>query len=122
MISKEAVEVAARAMYEEQMEDGDTEWEVFVNVNSSYLDYWRDQSRAALEAAAPYLMTQSKAGVLEEVADKLAAPRKVWSDSVDGVVVMDEGSPATFSKLPDWLRAEAANYRGEVKAATSARS
>lgn len=53
-ISDEAVEAAAKAAYEAQMEDGDTPWEGYGR--SSYLDYWRDQARAALEAALPYLL------------------------------------------------------------------
>jgi hypothetical protein len=46
MFSDEAVERAARAAYEAQMEDGDTLWEHFGD--SSYLDYWRDQARAVI--------------------------------------------------------------------------
>ena len=56
-ISEQAIDAAARAAYEEQMEDGDTPWDGFGG--SSYLDYWRDQARAALRAALPYLMTQA---------------------------------------------------------------
>lgn len=54
MIPAEAVEAAAKAVYESTMEDGDTPWEHFGG--SSYLDYYRDHARAALESASPYIM------------------------------------------------------------------
>ena len=57
MIPVEAVEAAAKAAYESTMEEGDTPWEHFGG--SSYLDYFRDHARAALEAAMPQLMGQA---------------------------------------------------------------
>ena len=67
-VHADAIEVAAQAAYEAQMVAGDTEWEVFVNVNSSYSDYWRTQARAILQAAAPLIRSQA----LEDAAEELA--------------------------------------------------
>lgn len=48
MFDDAAVERAAKAAYDAQMEDGDTPWEGFGG--SSYLDYWRDTARAVIAA------------------------------------------------------------------------
>lgn len=50
MFSEEAVERAAKAAYEAQRDGGEAAWEEYVQVGSSYADFWRDQARAVISA------------------------------------------------------------------------
>ena len=80
-VTDEMVETAARATYEAR---GLTCWDV---EGRAYLNWYREDARAALEAAAPLIA----AAALRQFADSVRMP---WT-----VFLREDGSPVTVGDL-----------------------
>lgn len=56
-----------------------------------------------------------QAEALEEVAAYLDKPRVVWYGQGGATVTQKEGDTSTLTPLAEWLRSEAAAYRGSTR-------